>query len=172
MARAISCDEEQVHVLTCDRSLPLSEQTRWFYRPLTADAYYEAQDGMVQVEQAAPRKGFRQKKGGESVSRTLVLSGTHELNILLKGLRRVENFLDKHGVAQVWPAEGGREAKLAFLSKMQPDWRTELANAIAGSAELDEDEVGNSGSASGCQAPGTADSASDRPTSDRAATAG
>jgi hypothetical protein len=171
MARAISCDEEQVHVLTCDRGLPVSEQTRWFYRPLSADAYYAAQDGMVQVEQAAPRKGFRQRKGGEAVSRTLVLSGTHELNILLKGITRVENFLDKHGVQQVWPVDGGHAAKVAFLSKMQPDWRTELANAIAGSGELEEDEVGNSASPSGSPAPGTAGSASDRPTSGTAATA-
>jgi hypothetical protein len=131
MAIALNPDKEQLYILEEDRELPEEEQTRWFIRTLNAVQYYRAQDNVIELH-ATGRANDRETK-------TRILSGTQEMNALIDGIAGVENFKDEHGVDQNWP-DRPNDAKRTFLSKLRPRWRRELAQAILGDSEVDEDD--------------------------------
>lgn len=168
MARALNPDREIGFVLKEDRELAPAEQTVWYFRTLSAADHARIQDAAVLVEQDAPQKGFR---NATTATRTRILSGSQPLEVLLAGLVRVDNFLDDQGRAIPYPGDGKKEAKLAFLSRLKPAWRREIADAISGETELSEEEEGNSASPSGSQAPGTAGNAAETTKPALAATA-
>jgi hypothetical protein len=132
MPIAISPDEEFEYVLEEDRDAAEDRRTVFYLKPMPADQYYRTQDGIFQSK---PLKGRR----GETTQQ--VRTGYQEETVLLNGIARVEKFANRKGEVLRWPATGGRDDKIKFLSHLRPAHRRELFDAILGDATLPETAV-------------------------------
>lgn len=125
MATGLSLTRERVHVLDVDKDEPKEKQTRWFFRPLEYSVNVRVKDGLIEFKGAG--------RGDDNQTRTSILSGTQEREILVNGLVRVENYFDEDGVELHWPEGRGQtvfEQRMRFISTMRDAWRRELAEAI------------------------------------------
>jgi len=116
-------------VLECDRGLPYEEQTIWELKPLNVREAAKIEDGAVLF-----------KEGG---SEAAVASGSTTINVLKMGLKGVRNFRAADGSEVPFTTtKQGSEVSDTFLSRIAPEHRRELANAITEGAHLGEEERG------------------------------
>ena len=125
MARISKDDETRTYVLRLDRSLPEASQTRWVYRlPTDADT------------SAAYKAGNQRVRGGVETDPV-----AYNFALCARVLVDVQNLFDADGNVVAWPASPGeRRALLATLSRKQPQWFAEIANAAAENAGITDDE--------------------------------
>jgi hypothetical protein len=154
-----------------DKGAPLDEVTVFQLNRLTLDQLAEVQNGLVQLVGSL---------AGDAEPRTLVFSGTQEVQILVYGVRGWRNFKDEDGNDIPFPTKGasraerrrddGGEAEYeerlkAALALIPNEVRGELAREIMGRTRLSKEERGNSVSRAALPAPGDARPALDRPES-------
>ena len=118
MAIAVDPRATFSYVLECDRELPQEQQTTWELRGLTALEEAKIADDLV--------------RQGVADGEVRYSSGSRVLTILRYGLRGVRGFFDASGAEVPFEETKGhpRQVADAFLDKLQPAWRIELANAI------------------------------------------
>lgn len=129
MVIATNTQQPLRHVCACDRALPRDQQTVWILNVLDVPDAALIVDLVRQADSKA---------------------GSGELVSLRLGLAGVENFRDEAGVEIRWEAEEkiifGRKRVVvsdAFLKRLPPDVREELAGAIY-TQRVHEDDRKNS----------------------------
>lgn len=129
MVFAIDPSQPFDYVLKCDRELPHEEQTVWELKPLDVREAAQIEDGAVLFN-----------SDGQEAK---VASGSTTIKILQLGLKGVRNFRNRDGSeVQFTTAKKGTVVSDTFLSRIGPEHRRELANAITEAAHLSEDERG------------------------------
>jgi hypothetical protein len=118
---------EQVYICESDKSLPDKEQTKFYWKPLSAKQDAVTKDILR----------YEMKRGTEDV--TFLNWSQKEVAVLKAGLIRWENFPDANGVETPFNANDMD----ATISRIPPAIRTELANVIAGYSELAQGEQKN-----------------------------
>lgn len=125
--------------------LPDSERLRVRLLPMSRAALQAQQDGAI--EERVTRKGTKR------IYRVAQLE-TDALTDHITFVDTVngELIVDEKGVKRAWPESTSE--RLDFLSLLEPRETTFLVNIIRRQAELNEDEVGESGSPSGSPVAG------------------
>ena len=128
----IRTDEVQEFVPKSEEKLPIEERTVFKYRFLSVN------DSAQITDQVYSAKGFGNKR------EELLRAGTQEVTILRKGLVGWEKFNYEDGKEVVWEEpEGNKQKKESImdknLSKIPPEIRGEIADAIRGSSSLSLD---------------------------------
>lgn len=106
------------YVLTDDRGLPESGQTRFELRGLTVSEEAAVSDSMILAQSGMDELSFR--------------AGTHQLTVLRKGLRGWDNFKDSEGEDILFDRQKGHPTCVTdeCLDRLLPKHRQEIMNAI------------------------------------------
>ena len=123
-------DGEYKHVLSCDKSLPVAEQTVFYYRLPSLEQQYDVINDME----------YEQSESGKLKAK-ITLNKKGEVETLISCITRIDNLKDEDGKGVNWPGdEPGRRKVLATLAG---EWRVELINVIRGGGNLSEEEAKN-----------------------------
>lgn len=149
MARGVNPKVTYPYVLKEDRELPKEQQSVFHIRAIPAKVQFEMQDKAF----AFSGNLAQVSEGAQQFNEVQYRSGTLQLDNLLNGLVRVENYSVPtplgEGREKCSPLAWGenvktREKKLELLDCIQPKHRTEVAQAIQDMSTTGEEDSKNS----------------------------
>lgn len=116
------------YILGIDRKKPRQEQTVFKLKILSPTEEAEIQDsGISMVKEQEFKFNLGKKK----------------IQILKAGLVGWNNFKDRDGKDVLFNTDKNGEPTDESLSRLRPEWRTELANAITEQNTMSEEEIKN-----------------------------
>lgn len=126
MPIALNPRQEFEYVLECDRQLPVEQQTVFVLRGLTVSEQADLEDRLAVL------------RGGDIAMQ----SGTQKVTILRLGLVGWRNFRTADETEVLFEAVKGhpRHVTDGCLDRLDPEWRTELCNAITERGRLSRAE--------------------------------
>ncbi len=130
MVVARKADGEHRHVLNCDKSLPVEDQTIFYYRLPTLEQQYDTINEME----------YEQNDAGKLKAK-ITLNKKGEMETLVNCITRIKNLKDEVGAVVEWPADEADRKKV--LAQLAGEWRVELVNAIRGGGNLSEEDAKN-----------------------------